>query len=90
MSSWSGMTSYHLRKFRTDLFKSGYFYFGLISGCMSTRFIKRMYRRESAIKVDENDISQNRQMYHTTAITRNKPPLHKIKYRSLQFKARLP
>ena len=80
MSSWSEMTSYHLRKCCADLYESECFYFGLISGCMSTGLIRKMYRRELAITFDENDVSQKRQMYHTAEITRNKQTLHKIKY----------
>ena len=80
MSSWSEMTSYNQRKFYADLLKSAYFYFGLISGCISTGLIRKMYRRELAIKFDENDVSQKRQLYHTAEITRNKQTLHKIKY----------
>ena len=60
MSSWSEMTSYHQRKFHADLLKSEYFYFGLISGCISTGLIRKMYRRELAIRFDENEVSQKK------------------------------
>ena len=80
MSSWPEITSYHQRKFYADLFESEYFYFGLISGCMSTGLIRKMYRRELAIKCDENDVSQKRQLYHTAEITSNKQAIHKIRY----------
>ena len=58
MSSWPEITSYHQRKFYADLFKSEYFYFGFISGCISTGCIRKRYRRELAVKFDENDVSQ--------------------------------